>query len=86
MSFWQRTSSSSLMSCCVDEVIFFGERKCRRINAPAARAARTAVCSAAFRFGFNVGWFFPVGVTRPGLNSAKGTVPSPDTKDGKAEL
>src|SRR5437867_2561165 len=48
MSFWLRTSSSSLISCCVAEWIFLGERKWRRMSAPAARAAWTARSCARF--------------------------------------
>src|SRR5205814_483152 len=44
--FWQRTSSSSLMSCRVDELIFFGDRKFARISLPAPCAARTATSRA----------------------------------------
>src|SRR6266545_74128 len=49
MSRWQRTSSSSLMSCCVDELIFFGERKFARISLPAPFAALTAISSACLK-------------------------------------
>src|SRR5205809_6014732 len=50
MSFWQRTSSSSLMSCCVDELIFFGDRKFARISLPAPCAALTATSSACLKW------------------------------------
>src|SRR4051812_23669533 len=46
--FWQRTSSSNLMSCSVAELIFFSERKLSRINFPEACAAVTAVERARF--------------------------------------
>jgi len=42
MRFWQRTSSSSLMSCCVAELIFLVARKFWRMMPPAARAASMA--------------------------------------------
>src|SRR3989442_8235099 len=54
------------MSCWVAELIFFGSRKFRRINAPAARAARTAAFSAVFRFILYRA--LPVGVTQRELN------------------
>src|SRR6185369_13066833 len=49
INFWQRTSSSSLMSWRVAEFTFFTERRLARINAPAARAALTAASWAFWR-------------------------------------
>src|SRR6266550_5248777 len=46
MRFWQRTSNSSLMSCCVEEAIVLAALALARITLPAARAARMAQASA----------------------------------------
>lgn len=46
ITFWQRTSSSSLMSCEVLALTFLGWRRFKRINLPAAAAARMETASA----------------------------------------
>src|SRR3954451_19102796 len=51
IAFWQRTSSSSLISCSVAELIFFFERRLSRIILPEACAAVMAVARARFNCG-----------------------------------
>jgi len=49
INFWQRTSSSSLMSCDVISFAFFSTLRFLRMIAPAAFAASTADASALFK-------------------------------------
>src|SRR5688572_18333439 len=59
--FWQRTSSSSLMSCWVASLIFFVERRLSRMIFPAAWEAAMADCKARGSESLRVmNWSYPL--------------------------
>src|SRR5439155_20828420 len=55
ISFWQRTSSSSLMSCDVARLTRLAAWRFCRMTFPAARAARTAAARARLSSDFFIG-------------------------------